>query len=384
MLDLKDLVSRTDYYSNEFKKRESLDYYNQFLNDYNNLKDKFSIEALEILSQNTPVYDINKLNQDNILFSFLFNYLLLPNITCDNVPSANYHEEYCNEVIKEYIVWKDINGLLPYDTFLKKFKLFSSIINEEIWHIALPYLFWIISKINNALLFYMLSKVQYSWYDWVSVPSLISSKSMFNTWAFPKYIDNAITIEWLDLVLSPTSEIQLTNLIKYLSLLWHEKNEKVYRFSAHSKCFRMEDKKPDIMWNFYEFEKVELFTVCDEDLVEMEYKKMMNTIEEQLIELWLTYRILLLGDNDMWIASQITHDFEVYYPISDNWVEVSSCSIHWDFASRRMSTQINWKFYHTLHWSALAIPRIIWCIVEQYQDNWEEIVIPEILEKYIF
>ena len=79
MLDLKDLVSRTDYYTNEFHKRDSIDSYNQFLNDYTNLKYNFSIEALEVLSKNTPVYDIqniNNLNKDNILFRFLYNYLL--------------------------------------------------------------------------------------------------------------------------------------------------------------------------------------------------------------------------------------------------------------------------------------------------------------------
>ncbi len=386
MLDLKDLISRREYYLKEFYRRGAIDSYKSFLRDYDLIKEDFSVSVLEILSRSTPVNSIKEVHEteeENILFRFLYNYLLLPNITSKDVPTSNGSNEYCNKIIKEHIVSRDISWLLSYWEFLEEFKLFSGVINKEIWHVALPYFFWILSKINDALLFYMKWMSEKAWYEWISVPSLISSKAMFNTWAFPKHIDWAFHIKWLDLVLSPTSEIQLTNLIQYLWLLWEDLNKKVYRFSSHSRCFRMENKIPDIMWNFYEFEKVELFTFCDKDIVEQEYNKMLQTVENILIELWLSYRLVLLWDNDMWLASQITHDFEVFYPVSKKWVEVSSCSIHWDFASKRMDVKINWRYYNTLHWSALAIPRIIWCIVEQCQDKWEDIIIPKSLKKYI-
>ncbi len=386
MHDLSKLLTETDYYSNEFFRRDALDKYESFLKQYEELKESFSIQALEMLSRNTPVYELLEIvNKDtsNVLFNFLYNYLLLPNITSTDVPVSGNSDSFHNITIKEKLVWKDISWLLTYIEFLEKFWLYFSVVNKKLWNESLPYFFWIISDIYRALLFYLLSKTKKLWYKLVVVPTIINSKAMFNTWAFPKYLDWAFKIEWTDLVLSPTSEIQLTNLIQYLSLIERGINKKSYRFSSTSRCFRMEDRLPDLWGSFYEFEKVELFTVCDWNEVINEYKKMMDVVEEQLLELWLSYRIVLLADNDMWIASKITHDFEVYYPVSNKWVEVSSCSIHWDFASRRMNVKINWKYYHTLHWSALAIPRIIGCILEQYQLNWKEIEFPEVLKKYL-
>lgn len=386
MHDLSKLLIETDYYTKEFSRRGALKKYKSFLEYYEKIKETFSIKELEILSRNTPIYElvnIVKLDNSNILFNFLYIYLLLPNTTFNDVPISDGKESFCNIIIKEKIVLKDISWLLTYTEFLDKFRLYFWNINKTLWNPSLPYFFWIISDIYRSLLFYLLSKTKELWYKWIIVPTIINSKSMFNTWAFPKYLDWAFKIEWKDLVLSPTSEIQLTNLIQYLSLLEESLKEKSYRFSTTSRCFRMEDRLPDLWWSFFEFEKVELFTVCDWSEVKNEYKKMMDVVEEQLLELWLSYRIVLLADNDMWIASKITHDFEVYYPVSNKWVEVSSCSIHWDFASRRMNVKINWKYYHTLHWSALAIPRIIWCILEQYQFNWKEIKFPEVLKKYL-
>jgi len=68
-------------------------------------------------------------------------------------------------------------------------------------------------------------------------------------------------------------------------------------------------------------------------------------------------------------------------------LEVSSCSNFVDFQARRANIRFKRnqdtkpEFVHTLNGSALATPRILVAILEQYFDG-EKLVIPEVLRKY--
>gem|GEM_PF-4567830 len=107
MHDLSKLLTETDYYSNEFFRRDALDKYESFLKQYEELKESFSIQALEMLSRNTPVYELLEIvNKDtsNVLFNFLYNYLLLPNITSTDVPVSGNSDSFHNITIKEKLV----------------------------------------------------------------------------------------------------------------------------------------------------------------------------------------------------------------------------------------------------------------------------------------
>ena len=85
---------------------------------------------------------------------------------------------------------------------------------------------------------------------------------------------------------------------------------------------------------------------------------------------------------DLGFTSALTYDFETYSVGQDKWLEVSSVSNFETFQSNRLKLDIEIKIKknlaHTLNGSALALPRIMACILEinQFEGG---ILIPEIL-----
>lgn len=100
----------------------------------------------------------------------------------------------------------------------------------------------------------------------------------------------------------------------------------------------------------------------------------------------LPYRILRLCGGDMSFASALTFDFETYSAAQGKWLEVSSVSNFETFQSNRLKLRFKNAdgqniLAHTLNGSALALPRIVACLLENNQTP-EGIKIPAVLQKY--
>jgi seryl-tRNA synthetase len=106
-----------------------------------------------------------------------------------------------------------------------------------------------------------------------------------------------------------------------------------------------------------------------------------------LDKLGLQFRILRLCGGDMGFASALTYDFEVFSAAQQKWLEVSSVSRFDTFQSNRLKLRFKsedkkTQLCHTLNGSALALPRILASILENFQDE-NGIQIPEVLHKYL-
>src|SRR5690606_9005835 len=103
-------------------------------------------------------------------------------------------------------------------------------------------------------------------------------------------------------------------------------------------------------------------------------------------DLELPYRILRLCGGDTGFASALTYDFEVFSAAQEKWLEVSSVSNFETFQANRLKLRYKKdgknEFCHTLNGSALALPRIVACILENHQDTDGSIRIPERLRCY--
>ena len=85
-------------------------------------------------------------------------------------------------------------------------------------------------------------------------------------------------------------------------------------------------------------------------------------------------------------TSSLTYDFEVYSTAQGKWLEVSSVSNFESYQSNRLKLRFrdeekNTRLCHSLNGSALALPRIIAALIENYQDD-NSINIPEVLIPY--
>jgi seryl-tRNA synthetase len=86
----------------------------------------------------------------------------------------------------------------------------------------------------------------------------------------------------------------------------------------------------------------------------------------------------------MSFTSAMTYDFEVFSAAQERWLEVSSVSNFETFQSNRLKCRFkrkdskNTELVHTLNGSALALPRIVAAILENYQTP-DGIRIPDVL-----
>ena len=115
-------------------------------------------------------------------------------------------------------------------------------------------------------------------------------------------------------------------------------------------------------------------------------EEMVNHVENLLNTLELPYRILKLCGGDMSFASALTYDFEVYSAAQQKWLEVSSVSNFESFQTNRMKIRFKdsngkMQLVHSLNGSSLALPRIVACLLENYQME-NSIKLPLVLHSY--
>ena len=113
---------------------------------------------------------------------------------------------------------------------------------------------------------------------------------------------------------------------------------------------------------------------------------MVAHVQGLLETLNLPYRILKLCGGDMGFTSALTYDFEVWSAAQERWLEVSSVSNFESFQANRLKlryrdAQNKTRLAHTLNGSALALPRILAGILENFQGP-HGIDIPEVLVPY--
>ena len=104
-----------------------------------------------------------------------------------------------------------------------------------------------------------------------------------------------------------------------------------------------------------------------------------------------TFRLAFgIGDfrRDTGFGAAKTYDLEVWLPGQRAWREISSCSNTRDFQARRMAARMRGAdgkaagFVHTLNGSALAVPRVLAALWEQYRNPDGSVTIPEALRPY--
>ena len=111
-------------------------------------------------------------------------------------------------------------------------------------------------------------------------------------------------------------------------------------------------------------------------------------MEGLLKRLELPYRILLLCGGDQSFTSAICYDFEVYSEAQKRWLEVSSVSNFDTYQANRLKCRFRnsetkkTELCHRLNGSALALPRIVASILENFQTE-EGIRIPKALVPYM-
>ncbi len=241
-------------------------------------------------------------------------------------------------------------------------------------------------KLMYALPLFMLKNNIEHGYTPILPSVVVNEHSLEVAGNFPKFKEDVYHLEQ-NLYLTPTAEVNLANMFR--DHIFEQKDLPV-RLTAWTSCFRREAGNYGAhergLIRIHQFEKVELFTICEPEKAKQELDRMIACAESILQKLGLHYRISLLAAQDLSFQAAKTYDLEVWLPGQKEYYEVSSASNCTDFQARR--GMIRYKkpgdkktyFANTLNGSSLALPRLIVAIMETYQQADGSIVIPDVLK----
>ena len=256
------------------------------------------------------------------------------------------------------------------------------------------------AQLERALMMFMLDlHTREHGYTEMWPPALVNSDSMRGTGQLPKFEQDAFKIandvgegeeQRVTLYLSPTSEVQLTNLHRDEIL---EPGSLPIRYTAYSQCFRSEvgsyGRDTRGIFRQRQFDKVELvhFVEPEQGLATLE--QLTKHAEAVLQRLGLHYRVVELCAGDLGANARRTYDIEVWLPSQNAYREISSCSWFADFQARRARIRYRKsktdkpELVHTLNGSGLAIGRTLIALLEQHQQADGSVRVPRALAPYL-
>jgi seryl-tRNA synthetase len=220
-------------------------------------------------------------------------------------------------------------------------------------------------------------------------PFVVNTQSLVAVGQLPKFAADMFHLEGTDWWMTPTAEVELTNLYRDQTV---DAGQLPIRVCAWTACFRSEagaaGKDTRGIIRQHQFQKVEMykFTLPEQSYDELE--RLVRDAEDLLQRLGLHHRVVQLCTGDMGFASAKTYDIEVWLPSTGGFLEISSCSNCEAFQARRAGIRYRPKvgrtdFVHTLNGSGLAVGRTWLAIVENYQQADGSILIPEVLQSYM-
>ncbi|MCK5081604.1 MAG: serine--tRNA ligase, partial [Candidatus Omnitrophica bacterium] len=193
-----------------------------------------------------------------------------------------------------------------------------------------------------------------------------------------------------DLYLIPTAEVPVTNI--HRDEILKEEDLPVY-YTAYTACFRREagsyGKDTRGLVRVHQFDKVEMVKFVKPETSYDELEKLVTDAENIFQLLGLPYRVLILASGDLSFAAAKCYDIEAHAAGMDKWLEVSSCSNFEDFQARRANIRFKGgetkkpTYVHTLNGSGLALARTVVAILENYQTEEGDVLIPEVLQPYM-
>ena len=242
------------------------------------------------------------------------------------------------------------------------------------------------AQLQRALVRFFLDQAARQGYQEVQPPLLVNEASTWGTGQSPDKEGMMYKLENSATYLIPTAEVPLTNLYRDALL---PADALPQRLVAYTPCFRREAGAAGAqvrgLNRLHQFDKVELVEIHIPATARKALEQMVNYVAGLLEQLQLTYRILQLATQELGFAAAMTYDLEVWSPGQKKWLEVSSISSFDTYQARRLHLRYREgaqnRHCHTLNGSALALPRVVAALLEQYQTP-STIRVPDVLVPY--
>jgi seryl-tRNA synthetase len=311
----------------------------------------------------------------------------LPNLPHESVPAGKTAEDN-KEIRSGGIIPSLPENASPHWDLAKKYDIIDFEMGNKITGAGFPLYKGAGAKLQRALINFFLDEAQKAGYQEMMPPIMVNEDSGFGTGQLPDKEGQMYHVTEDNLYLIPTAEVPLTNI--YRDVILSTKDFPV-KITAYTPCFRREagsyGKDVRGLNRLHQFDKVEIVQIQHPEQSYKTLEEMASYVESLLMKLELPYRIMLLCGGDMSFTSAKTYDFEVFAAGQQKWLEVSSVSNFASFQANRLKLRFKeegdkkTQLAHTLNGSALALPRIVAAMMENYQSE-KGIKIPAALLSY--
>jgi seryl-tRNA synthetase len=219
------------------------------------------------------------------------------------------------------------------------------------------------------------------------VPQLVRREAMVGTGFFPLGEEDTFFVSKDDLYLIGTAEVPLVSY--HMDEILNEA-ELPKRYCGYSTCFRREagsyGRDTKGFYRLHQFNKVEQVVICanDPEISMMEHRLLLENAEEIMKALELPYRVALACSGEIGQGQVLKHEIETWMPSRGKYSETHSCSTLHEFQARRLRIRYRGsdgktKPCHTLNNTAVASPRILIPILENFQNQDGSVTIPKVL-----
>lgn len=245
--------------------------------------------------------------------------------------------------------------------------------------------------LHFALFWYVFNKLLKKGYIPMIAPAIVKRMALFGAGQFPWGEAEVYKLNDKDAYLAGTAEQPVT---AYFADEILKEEDLPKKFVAFSPCFRKEagsyGKDTKGLYRLHEFWKVEQVIIAKNDLEEAKklHEELQRNSEEILEELNLPYRRVILCTGEMGEPQIFKYDTEVWMPSRGDYGETMSNSIMGDFQTRRLNVKYKKKngekeYCYSLNNTAIASPRILIAILENYQQEDGSVLIPNILQPLV-
>lgn len=227
-------------------------------------------------------------------------------------------------------------------------------------------------------------------YTPIMVPALVREHNLFGTGHFPQAREDVFKTQD-DIYLSATAEIPLMGFHAGEIL---EEKDFPKKYLAFSPCFRREagayGKDTKGIYRVHEFFKIEQLILSKKDHQNTVglHEELTRNAEEILQALEIPYRVVIVCGGDLGRAHVKSYDIEAWIPSGKRYRESHTSSYYHDFQTRRLNIRYRdatgkIHFCYSLNNTAIATPRILIALLENYQQADGSVRVPKVLQKYV-
>ncbi|HLR90118.1 MAG TPA: serine--tRNA ligase [Balneolaceae bacterium] len=311
----------------------------------------------------------------------------IPNIPDPSVPVGKTPEE--NEVFKEWGERLDETWRKPHWELAEQKDWIDFERGAKVTGAGFPFYVGDMARLQRALINFFINEAVGEGYKELQAPYFVNEDSARGTGQIPDKEDMMYEIGRDGFFAIPTAEVPVTNFHRS-EILSHDDLPLYY--VAYTPCWRREagsyGKDVRGLNRLHQFDKVELVKIVTPEESMNELETLRIYAEGLLEKLKLPYRTLLMCTGDMGFTQSKKYDLEVWSPGQQRWLEVSSCSNFGSYQARRMQLRYRndkekIEMAHTLNGSGLALPRIVASILETYQTEKGDVVMPDVLVPFM-